>query len=76
MKQDLLKNAGYHFNFDRMLYFNRQTKKAFSIEFVDDNEESELERRIQENGDRNGWRFYFNSDLPDAVRRELEKVLG
>jgi len=76
MKQDLLKDAGYHLNFDRMLYFNRQTKKAFSIEFVDEHEESELERRIQEDGDRNGWRFYFNSPPSAGVKRELERALG
>jgi hypothetical protein len=76
MKQDLLREAGYAYNFNRMLYFNRQAKKAFSAEFVDDNDESELERRIHEEGDRNGWRFYFNSPPPDAVRRELERVLG
>ncbi len=76
MKQDLLRQAGYAYNFNRMLYFNRQAKKAFSVEFVDDNDESELEKRIREDIDRNGWRFYFNSPPPDAVRRELEKVLG
>jgi hypothetical protein len=76
MKKDLLREAGYAYNFNRMLYFNRQTKKAFSVEFVDDNDESELERRIREDGNGNGWRFYFNSPLPDAVRRELEKVLS
>ena len=76
MKKDLLREAGYAYNFDRMLYFNRQAKKAFSAEFVNDNDESELERRIREDGSGNGWRFYSNSRLPDAVRRELEKVLG
>lgn len=76
MKQDLLRRAGYAYNFDRMLYFNRQAKKAFSVEFIDDNDESELERRIYEDGDRNGWRFYFNSPPPEAVKRELERTLG
>jgi len=76
MKQDLLRRAGYDYNFERMLYFNRQAKKAFSVEFVDDHEESELERSIREEDNRNGWRFYFNSPPSDAVKHELESALG
>ena len=76
MKQDLLRQAGYAYNFDRMLYFNRQAKKAFSVEFVDDNDETELERRIREDGDRREWHFYFNSPPSESVRRELERTLG
>ena len=76
MKQDLLRQAGYHYNFERMLYFNRQDKKAFSVEFVDDHDESELAMRIREDASRNGWRFYFNSPPSDPVKEELERTLG
>jgi hypothetical protein len=76
MKQDLLKQAGYAYNFNRMLYVNRQAKKAFSVEFIDDNDENELERHIREDGDRGEWRFYFNSPPSESVRRELERTLG
>jgi len=76
MKQDLLRQAGYAYNFDRMVYFNREARKAFSVEFVEDNGEEELKKRIQEGGEPNGWRFYFNSPPSDAVRRELERALG
>ena len=49
MKKDILRQANYRYNFDRDLYYNRQAKKAFSIEFVDDNKEEMLDRCINEN---------------------------
>lgn len=76
MKVDLLKNAEYRYNFDRDIYFNRGTKKAFSLEFVDDADEKELAALIAANSNVNGWTFYFNSGPSESVRRELESVLG
>ncbi len=76
MKKDILLKAGYRYNFDRDLYVNRAAKKAFSLEFVDDKPEEELAQRIQESSNGNGWTFYFNSDPPEGIRRELERVLG
>ena len=76
MKKDVLRQAGYDYDFELMLYFNRQAKKAFSVEFVDDHNESELERHVREEVDKNGWQFYFNSPPSDSVKRELERALG
>jgi hypothetical protein len=76
MKHDLFKQAGYRYNSYRMLYFNREAKKAFSLEFVQDHDENELSKRIQEHSAPNGWRFYFNSSPPESVRRQLESDLG
>lgn len=76
MKKDILVSAGYRYNFDRDLFVNRDVKKAFSLEFVNDHPEDELVQRIRENKDENGWQFYFNSEPSDGVRRELERVLG
>jgi hypothetical protein len=76
MKKDILRAANYGYNFDRDIYFNRKTKKAFSLEFVDDHSEDELKRRIAENTGGNGWIFYFNSTPSEGVKRELERVLG
>ncbi len=75
MKQDLFRQAGYAYSFDRMVYFNREAKKAFSVEFVEDHSEDELAKRIREGAEPNGWRFYFNSPPSEAVRRELERAL-
>lgn len=75
-KSQMLKGAGYTYNFDRMVYFNRGAKKAFSAEFVEDHSVDELRERIAEKTNGADWQFYSNSPLPSAVRRELESVLG
>jgi hypothetical protein len=76
MKKDILKEADYRYNFDRDMYFNRATKKAFSLEFVDDHSEEDLQRRIRESTNSAGWTIYFNSEPSESVKRELERVLG
>lgn len=75
-KAQLLERAGYRYNFEREIYFNRQTKKVFSVDFIEDNDEDTLEKRIQEDNCEERWKFYFNSGPPPSVQRELEKVLG
>ena len=76
MKKDILKEANYWYNFDRDIFYNRKAKKAFSLEFVDDHREEELRQRIQEPTDGSEWKFYFNSDPSEGVKRILEQVLG
>ena len=75
-KGQILQDAGYAYNFDRMVYFNPTTKKVFSVEFVEDHNESDLRKYISEETNGADWRFYFNSRPPDAVKRELENVLA
>ena len=75
-KSQILRDAGYAYNFDRMVYFNRATKKVFSIEFVEDHDETALQKYISEETNGADWRFYFNSRPPEAVKRELENVLA
>ena len=77
-KGRLLEEAGYRYNFERMVYFNRRAKKVFSVEFVEDHSEAEIRRRIEEKPDGKKWRFYFNTppDVPPSVKRQLEHVLG
>jgi hypothetical protein len=76
MKKDVLKEAQYWYNFDRDIFYNRKSKKAFSIEFVDDNPEEEIRRRIEESTNSAGWTFYFTSPPSESVKRILEQVLG
>lgn len=76
MKKDILKEANYWYHFDRDIFYNRDQKKAFSLEFVDDNDEAEIRRRIDAITRENGWTFYFNSEPSEGVKRELERVLG
>jgi hypothetical protein len=75
-KQQILENEGYRYSFDRQVYFNRKTKKAFSVVFVEDNTEDELLRLIREEAASGDWRFFFNTQPSDAVRRELTNVLA
>jgi hypothetical protein len=76
-KKQILEDAGYAYSFDRMIYVNRNARKAFSVEFIEDHSEGELEARISEPGPPDGeWRFYFNSDPSEAVKRELSALLA
>jgi hypothetical protein len=75
-KGDTLEKAGYSYGFDRMVYFNPRTRKVFSLEFVEDTSEAELQRCICENTEGDDWQFYFNSPPSEAVKRELARVLG
>jgi len=76
MKRELLVQANYRYNFDRDMYVNRNQKKAFSIEYVDDTPETEIANKIQEKTDSSSWTIYTNLALPDGIKRELERVLG
>ena len=75
-KIQILDSGNYRYNFDRRIYFNRAAKKAFSVEFIDDHDEAELEKCIHEDTGAAEWHFYFNSPLSNSVRHELEGVLG
>jgi len=75
-KTRLLDAAGYKYNFDRMMYINRQQKKAFSTEFVDDHPEDDFVARIEEPHTEQDWRFYTNWPIAEGIERELKRVLG
>jgi hypothetical protein len=75
-KQTILESGGYVYNFDRRSYINRGAKKVFSVEFIEDHSADELEQRILEPSDARKWRFYFNSEPSESVRRQLEIALG
>jgi hypothetical protein len=69
-KEELLKQAGYRYNFDRMVYINLDAKKLFSVAAIDDHSPEWLRDKIAEksNGD---WQFYFNEIPPPAVVRDF-----
>jgi hypothetical protein len=70
-KKRILEDAGYAYSFDRISYINRDTRKVFSIEFVEDHSEAELKARIDEPTPGSEWRFYFNLAPTESVKREL-----
>jgi ABC-type transporter lipoprotein component MlaA len=75
-KNKMLEDAGYAYSFGRQMYINRRTKKAFSIEFVEDNSEDKIRERINADKQDGAWEFNFNTEPSDSVKRELENVLG
>jgi hypothetical protein len=76
-KQRILDDAGYAYNYHRRVYYNRQTKKIFSVQFIDAYDEATLESKIREDTGKNGWKFYVRDGEPsEAVKREFEASLG
>jgi hypothetical protein len=76
-KQNILDDAGFAYSIDRRVYFNRKSKKIFSVQFIEDHDDEDLERLIREETDGREWKFYLNSgEPPEEVRREIEASLG
>jgi hypothetical protein len=76
-KKQILEAAGYAYSFDRLSYINRETRKAFSVEFVQDNSEDKLRACINQPVPPPGeWRFYFNSQPSAGAKRELLRSLS
>jgi hypothetical protein len=76
-KRQILDDAGYIYMIDRLSYVSRDARKVFSIEFVEDHTEAELQERINDPPPPPGeWRFYFNTAPSESVKRELSSILG
>jgi hypothetical protein len=58
------------------MYINRRSKKAFSLEFVDDNSEDKIREHINADNPGGPWQFNFNSAPSDSAKGQLENVLG
>ena len=75
-KTTLLKRKGFAYSFDREVYFNRNTRKVFSVEFVEDHTSEKIRRLIGEHNKGYDWRFYFNEPPSNSVRQEIKRALG
>ena len=62
-KLKILHDGGYRYNFDRQLYFNRDTKRAFSVEFIEDHPEDEIAQLVRDEPSRLEWQFFFNGSV-------------
>ena len=67
-KEPILKTSGYVYNFDRMAYYNREAKKAFSVEWLEDHTEDDLRRALEERNGSDDWRLYVSAQLSKSVR--------
>lgn len=75
VKEELLENSGYRYHFERMIYFNRAVRRAFSLEFVEDRSLQEI-RKLLDTPATNDWVFHFNEPPSDRVKRDLAEALG
>lgn len=75
-KEQILKDGGYSYSFDRELYVNRGLKRAFSVEFIEDHSEEEIEQLAGDKSPSSKWHFFFNTKPSAAVERELAKILS
>ncbi len=74
-KEELLERSGYRYHFDRMIYSNRAARRAFSLEFVEDHSQHEIQALLESPAE-NEWVFHFNQPLSGRVRQELAEALG
>lgn len=65
--EDILRANGYRYNFDRMAYYNREAKKAFSFEWVQDHTEDELLQAIAGRNAGDDWQIYAAPRPSQAV---------
>src|ERR1022692_2506812 len=56
-KQHILDDAGFAYSIDRAVYFNRKSKKIFSVAFLEDQSEAEIERLIRDDTGDKEWKF-------------------
>lgn len=70
-----LEENGYKYLYDRDLFVNYQSKKCFSLEFVDDNPNEIQELALQPNPT-GGWEFHFNREPSLALQQEIAQVLA
>ena len=67
----ILKAAKYIYNFDRMAYYNRTRKKAFSVEWVEDHTNEDLRHALDEPNENGDWKVYAEPHPPQRVIDEF-----
>lgn len=75
-KLEILRSGGYRYDFDRALYVNRKAKKAFSVEFIEDNSPDDLAQLVGGESFGSDWHFFFNTEPSSAVKQQLANMLG
>jgi hypothetical protein len=75
-KEALLEGSGYRYHFDRMIYSSRASRRALSLEFVEDNASEKIQHLIDEKNPTDDWIFHFTQPASDRVKRELAEALA
>jgi hypothetical protein len=74
-KEKILQENRFRYHFNRMIYFNKETRKIFSFEAIDDHDEAWLLQKIRE-ANTEHWQFYFNNPPPsDSIKNEVIREL-
>ncbi len=60
-KEELLESSGYRYHFERMMYVNKTARRAFSVEFVDDKSQQDIQELIDDLPATNDWVFQLQS---------------
>lgn len=74
-KKEILEKANYRYHFSRDIYFNRDDKKIFSLEAIEDKDPSWLINRINSKSDNDEWCFFFNADPSGKIKKEILQEL-
>ena len=74
-KRKVLESNGYYYDFDRMIYVNRDRRKVFSFEAVSDNDDGWLQECIHKPSS-SDWTIYFSGEPSEAVREDLIRYLS
>ncbi|KTC65344.1 Uncharacterised protein (plasmid) [Legionella adelaidensis] len=70
-KTEILNSNDFQYHFDRHIYYNKQSKKIFSSEIIEDNTEKWLVDKIQERNNTGSWQIYFNNGCTLEMKKEL-----
>ncbi|HUR79497.1 MAG TPA: hypothetical protein VM733_01935, partial [Thermoanaerobaculia bacterium] len=71
-----LRAAGYVYNFDRLAYYNRAAKKAFSLEWVEDHSDTELREALEKANDSGNWEVFVEPRPSQRVISEFLAEIG
>ena len=75
-KKEILERANYKYHFTRTIYFNRDARKVFSLEAIEDNDPQWLSDRINMATRSDEWEFFFNTVPSDKIKTEILRELG
>jgi len=75
-KYKLLESSGFVSHFNRAIYYNRQTKKVFSLEAIEDHDLEWLRTNIESPNNTGTWQLYFNQPLGKDTFKDLMAELG
>ncbi len=75
-KYEFLSKHGYMNHFKRALYFNRESKKLFSVEAIEDHDMNWLCKSVETPNIMKTWQFYFNQPISPESIKEIINEFG